>query len=194
MARRSPQAREKISRRGDFRRARQVPDFNAINNLPPNSDPDIARDAGQLKNVLTKCAIGATEFKGKFSRALLERMVKRDLGTRSRRTRSTASTCAMMCRDRTSRHTAAGAAPRLRGRSPRPPTTRTAAGWPRCSPAGGCVSPRSSTSGLVASVRLSAETERQSWRHHSVITERNGHQSDFHPGKVGRAAHPPFGC
>ena len=60
----------------------KYPDFNAINNLPPNSDPDVARDAEQLKDVLTKCAIGATKFKGKFSRAQLERMVKRDLKTR----------------------------------------------------------------------------------------------------------------
>jgi hypothetical protein len=58
------------------------PDFNAVNNLPPNPDPDIARDAEQLKSVLTKCAIGATEFKGKFPRAQLERLVKRDLKTR----------------------------------------------------------------------------------------------------------------
>src|SRR6516164_10017964 len=57
-------------------------DFNAIINLPSDSDSDIARDAGQLKDVLTKCAIGATEFKEKFSRAQLERMVKRDLKTR----------------------------------------------------------------------------------------------------------------
>ena len=57
-------------------------DINAINNLPLSSDPDIARDAEQLKSVLTKCAIGATEFKRKFSRAQLERMVKRDLATR----------------------------------------------------------------------------------------------------------------
>src|SRR5262249_3420750 len=60
----------------------KFPDFAAINNLPPNSDPDVARDAGQLKDVLTKCAIGATEFKEKFPRAQLERMVKRDLKTR----------------------------------------------------------------------------------------------------------------
>ena len=60
----------------------KFPDFAAINNLPPNSDPDIARDAEQLKDVLTKCAIGATEFKEKFSRAQLERMVKRDLEMR----------------------------------------------------------------------------------------------------------------
>jgi uncharacterized protein (DUF927 family) len=57
----------------------RFPDFAAINNLPPNSDPDIARDAGQLKDVLAKCDIGATEFKEKFSRAQLERMVKRAL-------------------------------------------------------------------------------------------------------------------
>ncbi len=54
-------------------------DFNAINNLPPNSDPDIARNAEQLKSVLAKCAIGATELKEKFARAQLERMVRRDL-------------------------------------------------------------------------------------------------------------------
>jgi len=57
-------------------------DFNAINNLPPNSDSDIARDAEQLNGVLKKCAIGATEFKKKFSRSQLERMVKRDLAIR----------------------------------------------------------------------------------------------------------------
>jgi hypothetical protein len=60
----------------------KYPDFNAINNLPPSSDPDIARDTAQLKDVLKKCAIGATEFKKKFSRSQLERMVKRDLEMR----------------------------------------------------------------------------------------------------------------
>ena len=39
-------------------------------------------DAEQLTDILTKCAIGATKFKGKFSPAQLERMVKRDLKTR----------------------------------------------------------------------------------------------------------------
>ena len=42
-------------------------DINAINNLPLSSDPDIARDAEQLKSVLTKCGVGATKFKEKFS-------------------------------------------------------------------------------------------------------------------------------
>ena len=60
----------------------KYPDIAAVNNLPVNSDPDIARDAKQLKTVLATCAIGATKFKEKFSRAQLERMVKRDLETR----------------------------------------------------------------------------------------------------------------
>jgi hypothetical protein len=119
----------------------RYPDFDAINNLPPSSDPDIARDTGQLKDVLSRCAIGATEFKGKFSRAQLERMVKRDLATRFKKDL------------KYSQHVredvpgldvkAYGSrAPRPRGRSPKLPITRAAAGWPRCSPAGGCVSPR----------------------------------------------------
>jgi hypothetical protein len=41
----------------------KFPDFDAVKNLQPNSDSDMARDAEQLKDVLTKCAIGATEFK-----------------------------------------------------------------------------------------------------------------------------------
>src|SRR5262245_31584552 len=55
------------------------PDFNSVNELPPNSDPDIARDAEQLKDALAKCAIGATKFRERFPRAQLARMVKRDL-------------------------------------------------------------------------------------------------------------------
>src|SRR5262249_29793752 len=60
----------------------EYPDINAINNLPPSSDQNIAWDADQLRDVLTKCAIGAVQFKAKFPRAHLERMVKRDLKTR----------------------------------------------------------------------------------------------------------------
>src|SRR5262245_9870769 len=55
------------------------PDFTSINELPPNSDPDIARDAEQLKDALAKCAIGATKFRERFPRAQLTRMVKRNL-------------------------------------------------------------------------------------------------------------------
>ena len=60
----------------------KFPDFNAIANLPPSSDPSIARDAGQLKDTLMRCPIGATEFKEKFSRSQLERMVKGAIKTR----------------------------------------------------------------------------------------------------------------
>jgi hypothetical protein len=60
----------------------KYPDINAINNLPVNSDPDIAQAAKQLKDLLKKCAVGATEFKDRFSRAQLERLVKRDLDAR----------------------------------------------------------------------------------------------------------------
>ena len=60
----------------------RYPDFNAINKLPPNPDSDVARDADQLKDALSRCGIGATVFKDKFSRAQLERMVKRDLTIR----------------------------------------------------------------------------------------------------------------
>jgi hypothetical protein len=82
VARRSPQTRKKILDEAIADGLDRFPNINAINNLPPSSDPDIGQDAGQLKDVLVKCAIGATEFKGKFSRAQLERMVKRDLETR----------------------------------------------------------------------------------------------------------------
>jgi hypothetical protein len=54
---------------------------NAIEDLPPllNSDPEIRAAAEQLKNRLEKCAIGATKFKERFSRPLLERMVMIEL-------------------------------------------------------------------------------------------------------------------
>ena len=35
------------------------PDIDSINNLPPSSDPDVAQAAGQLKDYLAKCPIGA---------------------------------------------------------------------------------------------------------------------------------------
>jgi hypothetical protein len=44
----------------------QHPDFAAISNLPPNADPDIAKAAVHLKEVLQKCAVGATKLKGRF--------------------------------------------------------------------------------------------------------------------------------
>jgi hypothetical protein len=106
--------------------------INSINNLPPSSDPSIARDAQQLKGVLTKCAIGATAFKAKFSRPQLERMVKREL---ERQFKSNPKYSKHMrddvpgsdvkvygSRGRTS----------SKARSAKRPTTRAAAGWPPC--------------------------------------------------------------
>ena len=60
----------------------KYPDIAAVSDLPVSSDPDIAHDVEQLKTALAKCAVGATRFNDKFSRALLERMVKRDLEAR----------------------------------------------------------------------------------------------------------------
>ena len=60
----------------------KFPDFAAISDQPSNPDLGITRNAEQLKDVLAKCAIGATEFKESFSRAQLERMVKRALEMR----------------------------------------------------------------------------------------------------------------
>jgi len=45
----------------------QYPDFGSVSELSPN-DPDVARDVEQLKDVLAKCAIGATKFEERFSR------------------------------------------------------------------------------------------------------------------------------
>ena len=104
------------------------PDFAAINNLSPNSDLDIAQDAGQLKDALTKCAIGATEFKGKFSRAQLERMVERNLEMKFKKDPRYSKHVSDTWRDWTSRHTAAGVAPRRRVRCRKLPIMRAAAG------------------------------------------------------------------
>ena len=108
----------------------KFPDFAAINNLPPNSDPDIARDAGQLKDVLTKCAIGATEFKRKFPRALLERMVKRDLETRFKKDPKYSKHVREDVPGSDVKASGLGVAPRPKGRSSKQLTMRAAAGEP----------------------------------------------------------------
>ena len=174
--------RKKISRRGDFRRRLdKYPDFNAINNLPPNSDPDIARDAGQLKDVLTKCAIGATEFKGKFPRAQLERMVKRALETRfktdpkySKHVREDvpgSDVKAYGSRGRTSsKGTFAKAADYESGGGLDALFT---GGWMRVA------KDRIDPVAWSHEFGFQRKTEGQNWRHHFVITERNGHQSDL---------------
>jgi hypothetical protein len=51
------------------------PDIAAIDSLRPHSNPVITHDAEQLKGALQKCPIGATQFKERFPRAQLERMI-----------------------------------------------------------------------------------------------------------------------
>jgi putative DNA primase/helicase len=159
----------------------KYPDINAIKNHPTSSDPDIARDAEQLKSVLTKCAIGATEFKAKFSRAQLERMVKRDLETRfkkdpkySKHVREDvpgSNVKAYGSRGRTSSkgtfvkahdyESGGGLAALFTG------------GWMRV--AKDCIDPVA----WSHQFGFQRKTERQNWHHHFRITERDGNESPF---------------
>ena len=159
----------------------KFPDFAAINNLPPNSDPDIARDAGQLKDVLTKCAIGATEFKGKFSRAQLERMVKRDLETRFKKDPKYSKHV---------REDVPGSDVKAYGSRGRTSSKGTFAKAPDYESGGGLAALFTGGWVRVAKDRIDPvawshqfdvqrKTEKQQWRHHFLITERNGKQSAF---------------
>jgi hypothetical protein len=84
----------------------KYPDIAAVNNLPVNSDPDIARAAKELKDLLKKCATGATEFKERFSRAQLERMIKSDLEKRFKNDPKYSGHCVTMCREMISKNMA----------------------------------------------------------------------------------------
>jgi len=159
----------------------KFPDFAAINNLPPNSDPDIARDAGQLKDVLTKCAIGATEFKGKFPRAQLERMVKRDLKTRFEKDPKYSKHV---------REDVPGSDVKAYGSSGRTSSKGTFAKATDYESGGGLAALFTGGWVRVAKDRIDPvawshrfgferNTERQRWRHHFLITARNGQQSPF---------------
>ena len=153
------------------------PDFNSVNELPPNSDSDVARDAEQLKNALAKCAIGATKFRERFPRAQLIRMVKRDLEIlfkKDPRYREHA------------REDVPGSDVKAYGSRGRTSSKGTFA--------------RADYDGLVALLTgrwirvakdridpvawshrfgLERNTESQRWRHHFLITARNGQQSSF---------------
>ena len=159
----------------------KYPDFDAINNLPPNSDPDIARDAEQLKDVLTKCAIGATEFKGKFSRAQLERMVKRDLKMRFKKDPKYSEHV---------REDVPGSDVKAYGSRGRTSSKGTFAKAADYESGGGLAALFTGGWMRVAKDRIDPvawshqfgfqrKTEKQSWRHHFLITERNGKQSAF---------------
>jgi uncharacterized protein (DUF927 family) len=159
----------------------KYPDIGAINNLPANSDPDIVRAAKQLRDVLKKCAVGATEFKDRFSRAQLERLVKRDLEARFKKDQKYS---AHVCDDVPGSD---GKQYGGRGRTSSKGTFVKASDY-----AGGGGLDALLTGGWMRVAKdridpvawshqhgLSRKTEKQNWRHHFVITERNGHQSSF---------------
>ena len=159
----------------------KYPDFAAINSLPPNSDPDTARDAEQLKDALAKCAIGATEFKGKFPRAQLERMIKRDLkirfekdpryGQHLREDVPGSDVKKYGSRGRTSsKGTFAKAADYENGGGLAALFT---GGWMRVA------KDRIDPVAWSHQFGFQRKNEHQNWRHHFVITERNEHKSDF---------------
>jgi hypothetical protein len=159
----------------------KYPDFAAIDNLPLNSDLKIARDAEQLREALTKCAIGATEFKGKFPRAQLERMVKRDLATRFKEDPKYGNHV---------RGDVPGSDVKKYGSRGRTSSKGTFAKTADFESGGGLDALFTGGWMRVAKDRVDPvawshqfgpqrKTEQQSWRHHFTITERNGSQSAF---------------
>jgi hypothetical protein len=159
----------------------KYPDFDAINDLPSNCDPDIARDAEQLKDVLTKCAVGATKFKQKFSRAQLERMVKRDLERRFKKDQKYTTHV---------REDVPGSDVKKYGSRGRTSSKGTFVKGIDYASGGGLAALLTGGWMRVAKDRidpvawshqfgLARKTERQNWRHHFRITERNGNQSSF---------------
>jgi hypothetical protein len=156
-------------------------DINSINNLPPSSDPDVARDAEQLKDYLVKCPIGATKFEEKFSRAQIERMVKREieiqfknrpkygehirtdvLGRDIKRNGSQRCTSSKGTFYKSAEYLdGGGLAVLLTG------------GWKRDA------KDRIEPTAWSHQYGLERKTDRQNWRHHFLIIERDGKQSRF---------------
>jgi uncharacterized protein (DUF927 family) len=161
----------------------KYPDIAAVSKLPVNSDPDsdIASDVEQLKTVLTRCAVGATRFNDKFSRALLERMVKRDLEARFNEDPKYSLHV---------RNEVPGSDVKEYGAHGRTSTKGTFVKASDYGAGGGLDALLTGGWLRVAKDRidpvawshqhgLSRKTEKQNWCHHFVITERNGHQSSF---------------
>ena len=159
----------------------KYPDFNAINNLPLSSDPDIARDREQLKHVLTKCPIGATKFKEKFSRGQFERMVKRDLKTQFKKNPKYSEHM---------REDVPGLDIKAYGRRFRTSSKGTFAKAEDYENGGGLATLLTGGWMRVAKDRidpvawshefdLPRKSDRQNWRHHYRIRERNGKESLF---------------
>ena len=113
------------------------PNIDAINRLPPSDLPkDLVPDAEQLSAVLKKCAIGSTRFEQK-PHEQLARLVRIALKERFEKDAKYRVHVREDVPDWTSSRTAAGAAPRPRGRLLGRKALRMAVGWPHCSPADG---------------------------------------------------------
>jgi uncharacterized protein (DUF927 family) len=168
----------------------KYPDIAAVNKLPINSNPDIVRDAEQLKAVLAKCAVGATRFNDKFSRNQLERMVKRDLEIRFKNDPNYSQHV---------RNDVPGSDVKEYGPDGRTSSKGTFVKVADYGAGGGLDTLLTGGWLRVAKDRidpvawshlygLQRKTERQNWRHHFNITERNGHQSSFELPKQTLAA------
>lgn len=160
-------------------------DIAAINNLTINlshhSDPDMADAAKQLREVLAKCAIGATQFDKRFPRPQLERMVKRDVKKRLEKDAKYSKHV---------REDVPGSHIRKYGERGRTSSKGTFVRAVDYEHGGGLASLLTGGWIRVAKDRIDPDawsyqfgfarkSELQHWRHHFIITERSGKQSPF---------------
>src|SRR5262249_11932365 len=157
----------------------RYPDFDSINKLPHNADPDIAGDAEQLKDALAKCAIGATKFRERFPRAQLVRMVRRNLENLFKKDpryrehiREDVPGSDVKIYGNRGRTSSKGTFARVEYDG-LPVVALLTGGWVRVA------KDRVDPTAWSRQFGLERKSERQSWRHHFLITERNGNQSTF---------------
>jgi putative DNA primase/helicase len=159
----------------------KYPDIAAVDNLQVDSDSDIADVAKQLKTVLATCAIGATKFKERFSHAQLERMVKRDLETRFKKDTKYSQHVRNDVPGSDIKNYGSRGCTSSKGTFVKV-SDYGAGGWLDALLTGGWMRVAKDRIDPVAwshRYGLERKTERQNWRHHFCITERNGHQSLF---------------
>jgi uncharacterized protein (DUF927 family) len=159
----------------------KYPDFNAVNDLPPNPDADIAQDSEQLRQTLAKCPVGATKFKDAYQRTQLEKLVKSDLSKRFKKNPKYSERV---------RGDVPGTDVRKYGDRGRTSSVGTFAKAVDYEDGGGLAALFTGGWTRVAKDRidplawshqygLPRKGARQSWRHHFTITERNGNRSPF---------------
>jgi putative DNA primase/helicase len=159
----------------------KYPSIAAVRFLPINFDPKIVLAAEQLRAVLEVCPIGATKFSDRFPRAQLERMVRRDVMDRLKNDPKYSE---HVCGD------VPGTDIKTYGSRGRTSSKGTftkaldfeAGGWLDTLLTGGWMRVAKDRIDPMAwshQYGLQRKTQRQSWRHHFTITERNGHQSPF---------------